>query len=306
MDVSVVIPAYNYARFVGRAIASVMEQSGGEFEAIVVDDGSTDDTPVVLEQYLQQYPGRLHCVRQANAGVSAARNRGIDLARGEFVVFLDADDQLLPGGLGLLLAAAGHNPAADLIIGGSHIDYGRKVRQRFNERLPEDRKSRFLASLNNEIDIRNGCFMVRRQVLDGIRFSDNLRNMEDPVFRGLLFANVEAISIREPVVACYRHAGSLRYDTGSQLEAVDRAVSALFDHPMMPPQFAFLRQQVSADYYLGIYRRLATAGRIREACEWYKKAFRLSPRAALKFTYLSKFLRGLVKKKSNNTRADSA
>jgi len=292
MDISVIIPAYNYARYLGRAIESVMAQQGGAFELIVIDDGSSDNTPEVLEQYRQRYGARMRCRRQENAGPCAARNQGLDLAVGDFVLFLDADDRLHPQGLSRLLAEARRYPEADLIIGGYSVDNGRQVSNRSNHSLPATRAARLRAALNNRIVICNGCFMVRRRAMREIRFPERLRNMEDPVLRSLLFANLEVASFSEPVMTCYRHAGSLRYDAGTVAEAADLAVSALFDHPKMPPEFQHLRRDFQADQYLGVYRRLVDAGRVREAGHYYQLALQVRPAKALRFTYLSKLLRG--------------
>ncbi len=89
---SVVIPTYNRGDVVRRAIDSVLQQDFKDFEVIVVDDGSTDNTYHVLEAYEK----RIRCVFQDHAGVSAARNRGIRLANGELIAFLDSDDEWLP------------------------------------------------------------------------------------------------------------------------------------------------------------------------------------------------------------------
>jgi hypothetical protein len=89
---SVIIPTYNRAAVLPDAIESVFAQSDGDLELIVVDDGSTDDTAAILERYR----GRLTVVRQPNAGAAAARNRGLDVATGRYLAFLDSDDAWAP------------------------------------------------------------------------------------------------------------------------------------------------------------------------------------------------------------------
>jgi glycosyltransferase involved in cell wall biosynthesis len=99
MRFSVVISTYNRARIVPHAIRSVLDQQGVDFELIVVDDGSVDDTARVLDELTDP---RLRVVRRTNGGFSAARNSGIAAATGEWVTFLDDDDRALPGWLACL------------------------------------------------------------------------------------------------------------------------------------------------------------------------------------------------------------
>jgi GT2 family glycosyltransferase len=106
-QVSVIIPTYNCARYLPEAIDSVLAQTYRDFEIIVVDDGSTDDTPDVLARYGEA----ILVIRQPNQGRGAARNAGILAARGQYIAFLDADDLWLPEKLekqvALLRARAG-------------------------------------------------------------------------------------------------------------------------------------------------------------------------------------------------------
>jgi len=102
--VSVIIPTYNRAKFVGKAIESVLKQTATDFEVIVIDDGSTDGTRIALEKYSY----KIRYIYQENAGVSAARNTGIRLAKGEWVAFLDSDDEWTSGYLSAQIAQVGN------------------------------------------------------------------------------------------------------------------------------------------------------------------------------------------------------
>ena len=110
--VSVIIPCYNQARYLGEAIESVLRQSYDNFQIIVVDDGSTDETQEVARRY-----ERVECIRQENRGLAEARNAGMRASRGEYVVFLDADDRLMEKGLEAGVNALGDHPLCAFAFG---------------------------------------------------------------------------------------------------------------------------------------------------------------------------------------------
>lgn len=113
--VSIITPCYNSAVYIGRTLDSVRAQTLSEWEQIVVDDGSTDDSAAVVKSYLVQEP-RLRLVTQANCGVSAARNRGYAAsAPGEYVLFLDADDCPEPAMLETLVGYLDAHPEAGMV-----------------------------------------------------------------------------------------------------------------------------------------------------------------------------------------------
>jgi glycosyltransferase involved in cell wall biosynthesis len=110
--VSVVIPCFNQARFLVDALASVTAQGDVDHEVIVVDDGSRDDAAEVSARF-----ARVRCLRQENQGTATARNQGLRVSRGRHLLFLDADDRLLPGALAVGVDALERNPECGFVYG---------------------------------------------------------------------------------------------------------------------------------------------------------------------------------------------
>ena len=110
---SVVVPVYKARQWVGRAIESVLAQTFEDFELILVDDGSPDDSAEVIARYTDP---RVKLIRQENRGEGGARNRGIEASTGMWLTFLDADDQWLPGFLQTCRDLIGGTPEADVVF----------------------------------------------------------------------------------------------------------------------------------------------------------------------------------------------
>lgn len=119
MQISVVIPLYNKAHTIVNTLNTVMSQTYQNFEVIIVNDGSTDDGVAVIEKHFKD--SRIRIVNQKNAGVSVARNRGVDEAKGEYVAFLDADDEWHSDYLNTMVKLIYHYPQAGLFLCGGLI-----------------------------------------------------------------------------------------------------------------------------------------------------------------------------------------
>lgn len=122
MRLSVIVPCYNMGRYVKRCLQSIVDENLKDIEVLLVNDGSTDNTEEEFNKFkfgdngLDRYP-YIRIISQANAGVSAARNAGMALSKGDYVAFVDADDHIEPGGMGLLLELASSNADPDWVLG---------------------------------------------------------------------------------------------------------------------------------------------------------------------------------------------
>lgn len=174
MLVSVIIPTFNRRDLVREAIDSVLAQRGADFELIVIDDGSTDDT----ETALAPLSHRLRYRWQANRGVSAARNLGAQLARGQWLAFLDSDDLWLPNKLATQLAYVTAHPDVQICQTGEiWIRNGVRVNPRAYHRVPDG--DVFLPSLRRCL-VSPSAVMLRRSLFETAGgFDEDLPACED-------------------------------------------------------------------------------------------------------------------------------
>ena len=133
INVSVVVPIYNVEKYIGKLIESLIQQTLKEIEIILVDDGSSDKSGIICDQYAQN-DNRINVIHKINGGVSAARNDGLELAKGEYVVFCDSDDWLPLDALEKLYNE-GERTGADVVIGDVYrYEKGENVYAQFYEK----------------------------------------------------------------------------------------------------------------------------------------------------------------------------
>ena len=174
--VSIVTPTYNRSDFLPEAIDSVLGQTYENFELIIVDDGSTDDTQALVESY--QKDPRIRYFYQANQGQSVARNRGIAESKGEFICFLDSDNAWLPQKLERSLLEFERFPAAHIVYGNSILidensaEIGKSTMKRYSGRITHHLLKDNFVSMNTT--------MTRRQCFDEMGgFNESDRVAED-------------------------------------------------------------------------------------------------------------------------------
>jgi glycosyltransferase involved in cell wall biosynthesis len=275
--VSVVIPTYNLARFLPEAIASVRAQGWPDIEIIVVDDGSTDDTPDVLESLSRE--GGVRVFRQENAGASAARNRGIQEARKEWIAFLDADDFWLAGKLAAQFDALEGKPSAAF----SYSDQ----RLRFKDGSERDRASRATDALLLPQMLVGNIFatptvIVHRDCFDAVGlFDTRLRTGEDWDMWMRLAAHYESARVARPLVTV-RVAGRVKFPLKVMERCTLLVLERLFACPHVArewPEILAKRSAVYAWHYSVLARSYLHGRQLADFCRLAYRAVASHPRA---------------------------
>ncbi len=289
LTVSVIIPTYNRAGFVGEAIESLRSQTRPPDEIIVVDDGSTDHTAEVLSRF----DSCISVITQPNAGLSAARNTGLRAATGDLIALLDSDDTLLPKSI---------ERRAETLEKYSHIDVvysnvlmvsaeGQPLAL-YTQVRPGPRPSGivfFEQARANLMPVH--AFMFRRRCLDDVGlFDEQLPSLEDYDFWLRMAARFQFMYLDEPL-ARYRVHGGMMTRTNLDQRHINEATihRRIFDMPSFDRLTLAEKSRVCVEHG----NRLAMLGQMREARQWYARAISAS-RASLRpylfaaFTLLGK------------------
>lgn len=296
---SVVIPAYNYAKTLPRAVASVMQQLHEvPAELIVIDDGSTDETPQVLSQLVTQYEGRFRTIRKENGGPASVRNRGIQEARGRYLIFLDADDEMAPGALREYQLHLEEHPQSRMVIAGHYAVWeDGKRREHLPRPISSDPMQRLRDYLlTKRITISSGACAMHREVFAPGNYPEQFRSAEDiPVF-GQVLANFECTVLPEPLAFIYKHDDSLRHQFSHAKAGGLALVDEVFSEQRLAPRFQALERDYYVQRCLSLFRSAYLAKDFEAARSYFYKALRRDWRVLLKGSYLRKALRLLLKR----------
>ena len=232
ISLSVIIPVYNTARWIGECLDSILAQKAFDLEVICVDDGSTDESPEILRAYAEK-DSRVKIITQENRGISATRNRGIEEAQGEYLCFVDSDDTINPEALDSAYHAVEEYENLQIVcfiknsIFSDRDYFGpRKTDEGWMKKGPEPRiiglhtGPEVLQILleENRILCRIWMHLFRKAFLDenGLRFNVNLARHEDSEFMLRIYRDAETLlSVPETLV-------NYRIREGSSLDALAR------------------------------------------------------------------------------------
>jgi glycosyltransferase involved in cell wall biosynthesis len=276
--VSVLTPTYNCASLLRRAIASAFNQTLAPFEVIVIDDGSTDETPCVLAELAEVYGTRLVVERKPNGGEASARNRAVARARGELLAFIDQDDQWHPRKLELQVQLMAEDPSLDACFTAYQRITGTR---RETVRLADWRPA-------PEFVLRQlmiGSCMTPSTVMLTARAVGSLPRFDESLWLGsdwTYWLEVAAAGFRvgylpDVLVDYDWHGGNMSADARKISAAALEIFPRLFDHPSLPPSVRRMRRWCLARWLLIDAENAASVGSWDVTRRRIKEAIRTRP-----------------------------
>lgn len=280
--VSVIVPAYNVAGYIGETLDSIFAQSFRDFEAIMINDGSPDTA--ALESALASYSDpRLRYLQKPNGGPSSARNTGIAAARGEWVAFLDADDIWLPNYLASQLALLKREGTATVAVPDGFV-FGDTpfAGKRLSEVWPQPGLVTLMEMLAGRTHL-SYCSVAKREAIERIGgYDESFRRSEDhDLYLRLLLAGERIVVNPEPLFRYRRRADSLSADDLKIMQSAARVLEKLNPQFARDPELARLarnrRNGVLASMELALGRQALEEGRWLEARDHWRTHQRLRP-----------------------------
>ncbi len=202
--VSIIIPAYNAEIYLGECLDSALNQTYPNTELIIINDGSTDNTKEILDKYSAQYQN-IKVTHTENGGVSCARNIGLNNADGDYIMFLDSDDLLVPNAIEILLQDLADNDA-DIAIGtmNSETDTSAVILEGTVVSLWHETEALEKSLEDNPFTYSSCAKLYKKNVIDNVRFIEGRKIHEDSYFVFRVFLNKPTVVARDVCIYKYR------------------------------------------------------------------------------------------------------
>ena len=293
---SIIIPCFNYAHYLSRAIFSVHQQTNSNYEILIVDDGSTDNTRPISQQLTSQHPN-LHYYYQENKGPAAARNLGVAKSIGQYIIFLDADDELLYETLHEYQRMIDTHPKKHVFI-GEHVTQtttGVLKKSKPQDLRIEGKEQLFAAYLFGKVVISAGAIAIHHSVFNRIKFPEELRSTEDIPFYAQLLALFDTVFIAKTLAKIHKHDDSLRHNYDHANNVGMALVNSIFEPLTLQPELQKFKQRYYVKRCLSLSGLAFRAGQYRQSRKWYLTAVKTDKRTLLKLSRLKVFILSLLK-----------
>lgn len=264
--ISIIIPVYNCANFIGQCIDSVLHQSFLDYELIIIDDGSTDGSGLICDVYAKKID-KIHVKHKKNSGVSSARNTGLDMAKGQWIVFIDADDYISQGYFDDIV-----NYKEDILVKNAMtLKLGKLLC--FQPVLPEgvfvknDSLSSFYNQYLSYFKAPWGKF-YKKELIGNLRFNPNMKIGEDATFVFHYLQNCNSLRVSSNSTYIWR---ACDFEVKKYEISTQYAIASLMN---IFKEFVLLSEKLQINHrsffpILNYFKMLSKADWKREPISWY-------------------------------------
>ena len=300
---SVVIPTYNYGRFIHHAIESVLSQPANNWELIVVDDGSTDDTRDIVASY----GNRVIYLHQSNQGPYAACRTGLLHSHGVYLIFLDADDRLTPNALKVIGTELESAPEVGMVFGRfwSVQANGQRSMSPVPQLGSPDRN--FLAFLEGKLRICTGAAAIHRDVFtDLIPYVAPIRTQMDVACIARTLLLFPCRMIQDPLLEVHQHEGRLRDNFGELYQSGNKLLDVVFAPSIVPAKALRYKRRVAARFECTRTRLFYRAGHYSQAVNCYHAAVKSHWRSLFDFRNMRRYISSLIRRNKSEAKKHSS
>ena len=263
--VSIIVPIYNAEQFLGQCLESILQQTYSNLEVICVDDGSTDASLSICQQY-REMDNRVQVVHKDNEGVSCARNRGIACAQGQFVFFVDADDCLDKNAL---KACVIHQTRTNTIVALNYDRISKEEQRSESSCVVDVLKIPFVNLKRRQVldvvSVRRGCYiwgmLIPKKLIDRhqLNFPEKIHNLEDVTWMAMALCYVEnIIFIEAELYHCRKNSASITSNCVNYSWQAEHWIKVYW---------------MLVDYFTGIKKDFFKKGYIRKILRYCKNNF---------------------------------
>lgn len=291
-SLSILIPTYNRRYLLEESLQSIFEQSlGKSVEIVVLDDGSEDDTWNYLNSLKEQHFNLKIDRHTNNLGVSSARNSALSLSTGNYIMFLDSDDYLLPGAIERIYQYL--KEEKEIYLCSVLLEKGKKRKAKIFPDPPSDPLLRLKSFIEGKYS--DGIYVIKSKLIKNFIFNPSLKVREDFVFKGHLFALYQPKIIKDPCVVIRDHPKRLRYLPEYYESSILLSVEVLFQ--ILPNSFQSLYPYALARAYLELGTKFLQIKDYQKAFFYFEKAKTCYPELKRKFKFVKKWVKAYLLQK---------
>ena len=235
--ISIIVPVYNVEKYLERCITSIRKQTYSEIEILLIDDGSTDRSSEICDLYAEK-DKRIKVIHKQNGGLSDARNAGIDIAEGQYIVFVDSDDWVHPQMIDILYRTACQNDAdivacdfAKTFEDDNTTKIGQEIIGQIREEdicfFKQEEILRYLIERGGEWLVIACCKLYKKEIFDSIRFPVNKLHEDEFVIHRTLALTQSFVYVKKPLYYYYQRKNSIM--NSREKVADDDEIEAYYD-----------------------------------------------------------------------------